>query len=158
MNTANPFQIPECFQKANLELRRRERFKRGVISIVFAVMALLVVLLIQGCMSERAQTGAGNEVTFTPYATGPGKNTAANPQPATSTVSEATTAAKPALPAVQKPAPAAKAAEIIYVVKSGDSLSRIARQHGTTIKAIKSANDLASDRIFVGDKLKIPQA
>lgn len=44
-----------------------------------------------------------------------------------------------------------------YVVKSGDTLGRIAKAHGTTVKAIKSANGLTSDRIAVGKTLKLPQ-
>ena len=46
----------------------------------------------------------------------------------------------------------------VYVVKTGDTLSGIAKAHGTTINAIQTANDLASDRIMVGEKLKIPGA
>ena len=34
-----------------------------------------------------------------------------------------------------------------YVVKSGDTLGRIARAHRTTVRAIKAANGLTSDRI-----------
>jgi LysM repeat protein len=48
--------------------------------------------------------------------------------------------------------------ETIYVVKSGDSLNRIAKAHGTTVKALKVANGLENDRIVVGAKLKIPTA
>jgi LysM repeat protein len=44
------------------------------------------------------------------------------------------------------------------VVKSGDTLTRIAKVHGTTVKALKSANGLENDRLIVGAKLKIPQA
>jgi peptidoglycan endopeptidase LytE len=43
-----------------------------------------------------------------------------------------------------------------YTVKSGDTLSKIATQHGTTVKALRAANSLKTDRIHVGDKLKIP--
>jgi membrane-bound lytic murein transglycosylase D len=43
------------------------------------------------------------------------------------------------------------------VVKSGDSLARIAKSHGTTVKALKAANGLKSDNIVAGKKLKIPQ-
>lgn len=43
-----------------------------------------------------------------------------------------------------------------YTVKSGDSLSKIATQFHTTVAALKSANGLTTDRIKVGDKLKIP--
>ena len=43
-----------------------------------------------------------------------------------------------------------------YVVKSGDNLTKIAKAHGTTPKAIKAENNLTSDHIKVGQKLKIP--
>ena len=43
----------------------------------------------------------------------------------------------------------------VYVVKSGDTLVRIAKIHGLTVSALKSANHLKSDRIFVGEKLKL---
>jgi LysM repeat protein len=42
-----------------------------------------------------------------------------------------------------------------YVVKRGDTLDRIARAHGTTVRAIKAANGLTSDRIVVGRSLKM---
>lgn len=45
-----------------------------------------------------------------------------------------------------------------YVVKSGDSLGRIARTHGTTVQAIKAANGLTSDRIVAGQNLKLPES
>ena len=44
----------------------------------------------------------------------------------------------------------------VYTVKSGDSLTKIASQFGTTVKAIYSLNNLKTDRIVVGQKLKIP--
>ena len=43
-----------------------------------------------------------------------------------------------------------------YVVKSGDTLSSIAKRHGTTISAIRSANILRSVIVRVGQELKIP--
>jgi len=50
----------------------------------------------------------------------------------------------------------ASGGEQIYVVKSGDNLTRIARRFGTTVQALREANQLRTDRIRVGDKLKIP--
>src|SRR3990172_3307496 len=44
----------------------------------------------------------------------------------------------------------------IHVVKSGDNLTRIAAKYGTTVNALRAANNLRTDRILVGDKLKIP--
>lgn len=43
-----------------------------------------------------------------------------------------------------------------YVVKSGDSLSKIAGEFGVTVKALRSANSLTTDKIVVGQKLKVP--
>ena len=45
-----------------------------------------------------------------------------------------------------------------YVVKAGDTLNKIASQHGTTVKAIKAANNLKTDRLLVGKKIKLPPA
>lgn len=42
-----------------------------------------------------------------------------------------------------------------YTVKRGDTLSKIAKEHGTTVKAIKDANGLTSDTIHVGQTLKL---
>lgn len=44
----------------------------------------------------------------------------------------------------------------IHVVKKGDTLIEIARDYGTTVKAIKNANQLRSELIKVGQKLSIP--
>lgn len=46
--------------------------------------------------------------------------------------------------------------ENVYVVKAGDSLTKIAKTHGTTIKAIRAANGMRTDKIKVGMKLKLP--
>ena len=43
-----------------------------------------------------------------------------------------------------------------YMVKRGDSLSKIANQFDTSVGAIKAANGLSSDLIRVGDKLVVP--
>jgi LysM repeat protein len=44
----------------------------------------------------------------------------------------------------------------IYTVVSGDNLTKIADKYGVTVKALRSANNLTTDRITVGQKLKIP--
>ena len=44
-----------------------------------------------------------------------------------------------------------------HVVESGHTLSAIASAYGTTVKAIKQANNLKSDQIYVGQKLFIPE-
>jgi lipoprotein-anchoring transpeptidase ErfK/SrfK len=42
-----------------------------------------------------------------------------------------------------------------YEIKSGDSLDKIARDHKTTVELIKKSNDMASDNIFPGKKIKV---
>jgi LysM repeat protein len=46
--------------------------------------------------------------------------------------------------------------EKTYVVKSGDTLGKLATEFHTTVKAIQSANNLPDTKIKVGQKLKIP--
>jgi LysM repeat protein len=56
-------------------------------------------------------------------------------------------------------APAAVGTEMStasYTVKSGDTLSKIAKRNGTTVKALEAENGLSTTKIKVGQKLKIP--
>jgi LysM repeat protein len=58
-------------------------------------------------------------------------------------------------------APGAAASEVAsdgssYTVKSGDTLGKIARAHGTSYKRIMALNDLKTTGIRVGQKLKMP--
>lgn len=46
--------------------------------------------------------------------------------------------------------------KIEVTVKKGDSLDKIARANGTTIKALKEANQLKNDRLKVGQVLQLP--
>jgi LysM repeat protein len=43
----------------------------------------------------------------------------------------------------------------IYLVKSGDTLSHIAKRHKVSVRQIKQWNNLKSDFLRVGQKLKI---
>jgi LysM repeat protein len=44
----------------------------------------------------------------------------------------------------------------VYVVKTGDTLGKIARLHGTSYKKLMALNDLKTTSIRVGQKLKLP--
>jgi LysM repeat protein len=63
----------------------------------------------------------------------------------------------PAIATASKPTAPTSKAQTRYVVKSGDTLGRIARAHRTTVQALKAANDLTSDRIAAGQSLKMPE-
>jgi LysM repeat protein len=137
----------------DLQQRRQKRFQKIVIASVAAATALMVALLIAGCMSDRAKVSTGmsdetaqiesNLITAAPkpLPQAPSKPTI---QPV------ASAALKPSAP------PVASAAESVYVVKSGDTLTRIARQCRTSVKALKAANGLDNDMLIVGIKLKLP--
>lgn len=47
--------------------------------------------------------------------------------------------------------------ESVYTVKSGDSLWNIAKRYGVTVNELKSANNLTSNTLSIGQKLKIPK-
>lgn len=55
-----------------------------------------------------------------------------------------------------QPSDETDAAGQIYQVKAGDSLERIANLNSTSVKALKELNSLSSDRIRIGQKLRLP--
>ena len=52
----------------------------------------------------------------------------------------------------------AEDSNIIYVVKSGDNLYNIAKAYNTTVNDIKSFNNLSSDKLSIGQIIKIPES
>ena len=62
---------------------------------------------------------------------------------------------KPATPAT--PAPSQENTEEVYTVKSGDTLSAIARKYNTTYQKLAAYNGIANpNMIYAGQKIKIP--
>ena len=51
---------------------------------------------------------------------------------------------------------ASKAKVVIYTVRAGDNLTKIANRYGTTVAKIQSMNNLENSSLEVGDKLKVP--
>ncbi|MDE6854614.1 MAG: transglycosylase SLT domain-containing protein, partial [Muribaculaceae bacterium] len=77
-------------------------------------------------------------------------------QPATETT---TVAPKPAPKTEAKPKAKNKTTApkaVTHTVRKGENLSKIAKRYGITVAQLKKANGLKSDKIDVGDKLKIP--
>jgi LysM repeat protein len=68
------------------------------------------------------------------------------PVPAKASPAVAGTAAPGAAPEAGQP----------YTVKSGDTLIKIASEHHTSVRALRTANNLHTDSIRVGQRLKIP--
>lgn len=46
-------------------------------------------------------------------------------------------------------------ASILYEIKPGDTLTKIAKEFNTTVELIKKSNNLKTDKIFPGKKLKV---
>jgi LysM repeat protein len=70
--------------------------------------------------------------------------------PASTTAPTVASTTTPGLPAMSA------GGEQTYKVKSGDTLTTIAKKYHTTIKALQSANNLTSTSIRVGQVLKLP--
>jgi len=177
---ANPFGLPKVLL-AEREVRRRRQFRAGICAALITATVLIMGVLIQGC---RTQQPPSAEAAIQPVVRTnlPAPRQVENPlptqmaqgesptdtnwiSPQSASLPENITLPAPAPPAVApapEPLPATEVhkapayhANGIYVVKAGDTLGRIAKAHGTTVKALKTANHLASDRIFVGEKLKL---
>ena len=78
--------------------------------------------------------------------------------PAAAPASAKPAAAKPAVTAKKSTAKATsyKGETKEYVVKSGDSLGKIAYANGITVKCLKEMNGLSANGLKIGQKLKIP--
>lgn len=163
MNGSNPFQIPPCFQ-LDAQRRNRERFKKGVMAVIVAAVLLLIGLLIQGCKSERASSATAHRAIPAPRktvaVTSQQTSKSISPGPQVPPTRPCPTVTPQSTPAVSKTSTMQSAGHsvTVYVVRSGDTLSQIAKAHGVTVKALKSANHLSSDLIVVGAKLRIPSA
>ena len=79
------------------------------------------------------------------------RQTLAIPTPSTSAI-PAATAARPTVTSG-----AAASGARTYRVRQGDTLFSIARQFSTTVTQLKQLNGLRSDRIKIGDQLKVPR-
>ena len=154
MNATNPFQIPSCLQ-VDRERRRRERFKKTFIALAATSILLLVGLLIAGCINERARTVASAGMAAEmpePPAVAAVQNTISSqpPNPQTAMSKSTTPVPKASIPPAGHP-------DTICVVKTGDTLTRIARANGTTVRNLEAVNGLVSDHIAVGTRLKLPE-
>jgi LysM repeat protein len=169
MNNPNPF-VPKG-SLLEQQSKRRSRAKIGVFCVLVVSITGLMAMLIQGCKREQADNNAANnpvDTSMPPVDT----NTYAvdtNPPPPVEpsnlppilppVVSNATPAVVPTpMPAptpMATPTPVPAAAE--YVVVKGDTLGKIARKEGVSLRALENANpSIVPTRLQIGQKLTIP--
>ncbi len=101
-----------------------------------------------GSETAQAQTVSASDVVKA--------DAAASSSATKASIAKKTEAAKPAATTAKKAT--TTASPTIYKVKSGDTLDKIARKHGTTVAALQAANGMSKNntRINIGQKLKIP--
>lgn len=126
------------------------------LSHAFIVVLVLHVLAVGGVFAFNSLKTRPSTAERAPKAA-----SAIQPEPKVET--STAKASPPAAPAAekaaasQKPAPVTEA--ISYTVVAGDTLTRIASSHKTTVDAIERANEIASgSTIHVGQVLRIPSA
>jgi membrane-bound lytic murein transglycosylase D len=81
-----------------------------------------------------------------------GIRTSATPPPAATPARTATPAQRAS---TQRTARPAQPQRVVYRVKRGDNLTRIAREHGVTVAQIRQWNNLRNDTVRIGQRLTI---
>ena len=148
MKSLNPF-VPSVPLIKVPTRNQREWFRKAVFGVLAVHVVLLLALLLEHGRSEAASPAVALSSLSLASAKASDRAAAAPPvvvhsNPATAVPAEV---AMP-MPSAQIRGP--------YVIKSGDTLSSIARACDCTVKALKSVNGLANGRLVVGQKLKLP--
>jgi len=166
MNNPNPF-VPKG-SLLDQQSQRRSRLKLAVFCVLTVSVAGLVVMLIQGCKREQPTADAGtpppdltSNVASAAAATPPPDTNVtlavapSNAAPVTPPIP--TPATPPAPPAPTTPAVETPATGTEYVVVSGDTLAKIAKAQGVTLKALVAANPgVDPKKLKPKQKLTIP--
>ena len=166
MNNPNPF-VPKG-SLLDQQSQRRSRLKLAVFCVLTVSVAGLVVMLIQGCKREQPAADASTPPPDTNVNVAVAAN--ATPPPDTNVVPVAPSNAAPVTPPIPTPAappptmppPATPAVETPaagteYVVAPGDTLAKIAKTQGVTLKALEAANPgVDPKKLKPKQKLTIP--
>ena len=168
MNNPNPF-VPKG-SLLEQQSQRRSRLKLAVFCVLAVSVTGLVAMLIQGCKRENpdqnANSNPGMETNMPPLdmtnAPVADTNMAA---PMATSMTPATNALPPVPAPVAPVAPTPQATEVApvagteYVIVSGDTLAKIAKAHGVTVKALEAANPgVDPKKLKPKQKLVIPAA
>lgn len=149
MNNPNPF-VPKG-SILELQSKRRSRLKLAVFCSLAIGVAGLAAMLIQGCKREQPVDTGDNTPTID-------TNTAVAADTNAPTIDTNPPAVAP--PMVVTPpvvTPPVETAGSEYVVVIGDTLGKIAKKNGVTLKALEAANPgIVPTKLKVGQKLSIP--
>lgn len=165
MNNPNPF-VPKG-SLLEQQSQRRSHFKWGVLLVLTLGVVGLSAMLFQGCKREEENppesennpppmqtndvSSTDTNVPATESSNAPNETAMPEGAPGAPVANTAPPAPVPAIPAA--PAPT----ESEYVVVRGDTLGRIAKANGVTLRALESANpDVKPTQLHVGEKLVIP--
>ncbi len=172
MNNPNPFVPQGSLQEQ--QNQRRTNLKLGVLGVLTVSVVCLTVMLIQGCKQKAPADDSGNTASVdTNTIPVPDTNVppldVSNQAPALA-ASNAVSVPTPALPVAQTPMPMPPVAAPVpsatpdvtagggeYVVVKGDSLAKIAKKNGVSLKALEAANEgVKPSKLKIGQKLVIP--
>jgi LysM repeat protein len=149
MNNPNPF-VPQG-SLLEQQSKRRSRLKLAVFCVLAVGVAGLSAMLIQGCKREQPAEGDNSTPTIdtnTPAITDTNAPTIDTNAPVVPPVATN-------LPVAVTPPVETAGAE--YVVVKGDTLGKIAKKNGVTVKALEAANPgVVPTKLKVGQKLTLP--
>ena len=145
MNNPNPFLPQGSVLEQN---KRRSRMKLAVFCVLAVSVCGLTAMLIQGCKNEKTP------VNLPPAEPTNNLTEATNPPPVEPTNPPVVL---PTNPPVVAPVVPEVPAGSEYVVAKGDTLGKIAKKNGVTLKALETANPTVQPtKLKVGQKLTLP--
>jgi LysM repeat protein len=156
MNNPNPF-VPKG-SLLEQQSARRSRLKLAVFCVLAVSVTGLVAMLIQGCKREKPSDELNPpslDTNSVAMDTNSLANSVSNPPVVVPPAPTNPPVIIPPVAPVEPLAPAAGGSE--YVVAKGDSLAKIAKKNGVTLKALQAANPgVVPTKLKVGQKLTIP--
>jgi LysM repeat protein len=135
---------------------RRGGRLRGLLVGTVTIAVVAAVGFGAGLMLPSILPGPGVGTASPSPSVEPTATVAPTPQPTPTPTATPVVTPSPTVEPTATPAPAPT--PIVYVVKAGDQLQRIADRYGVTVKAIQEANNISDPNLIrVGQKLVIPQ-
>ena len=162
MNNPNPF-VPKG-SLLEQQSQRRSRLKIAVGCVLVVSILGLIAMLIQGCKREQPVTennvpppDLGSNAAPAANASLPPPEMATNPLPPVPTNPVAVAPPLPTPPPPPPPVEPSAPAATTYEVVAGDTLAKIAKAQGVTLKALRAANPGVDPRkLKPKQKLNIP--